>query len=376
MTQTVLTVIGTRPEAIKLAPVIQQLRSRPDGFVSKVCLTAQHRELANEALALFEIEPDYDLDVMSPGQSLATVTARVVERLDGVMRDAAPDVVLVQGDTTSAFCGALAAFYHRVAVGHVEAGLRTGDKYSPYPEEMNRRLVGSIADLHFAPTAAAAEALRREGVPPDRIFQTGNTVIDALLHVRERIRAKAPAVPSEVSAAIDGRSVVLVTGHRRESFGEGFENICRAIREVAERIPDATFVYPVHLNPNVREPVQRILKGHPRILLVEPLAYAPFVWLMDRATVVLTDSGGVQEEAPSLGKPVLVMRDTTERPEGIAAGNAKLVGTGKAAIVDALTDLLLHSEARARMTSVANPYGDGHAAQRIVDTLARVVPVF
>jgi UDP-N-acetylglucosamine 2-epimerase (non-hydrolysing) len=304
---------------------------------------------------------------------LATVTARAIERLDTVMREARPDVVLVQGDTTSAFCGALAAFYHRIPVGHVEAGLRTGDKFAPYPEEMNRRLVGSIADLHFAPTAAAAEALRREGVPDDRIFETGNTVIDALLQVRQTIHGRTPLMAPEVLRAIDNRSVVLVTGHRRESFGEGFENICRAIREVAETIPDVTFVYPVHLNPNVREPVHRILRDHPRIVLIEPLAYAPFVWLMDRSTVVLTDSGGVQEEAPSLGKPVLVMRETTERPEGIAAGNARLVGTGRQSIVEALLDLLRHADVRARMTSVANPYGDGHAARRIVDVLARQV---
>jgi len=298
----VLTVIGTRPEAIKLAPVVRALRSRPDRFVSTVCLTAQHREMADEALAPFEVTPDYDLDIMSPGQALAAVTSRAVERLDTVMAEARPDVVLVQGDTTSAFCGALAAFYHRIQVGHVEAGLRTGDKFAPYPEEMNRRLVGALADLHFAPTRAAAEALRREGVPHDAIFETGNTVIDALLYVRERIRQRPPDIDPRVLAAIDGQSMVLVTGHRRESFGEGFENICRAIREVAEASPGTTFVYPVHLNPNVREPVGRILRDHPRIVLIEPLPYAPFVWLMDRATVVLTDSGGVQEEAPSLGK--------------------------------------------------------------------------
>lgn len=367
----VLTVIGTRPEAIKLAPVVHELRARPDRFASHVCLTAQHREMADEALAPFGIAPDYDLDIMSPGQALAAVTAKAVERLHDVLVDTTPDVVLVQGDTTSAFCGALAGFYHRIPVGHVEAGLRTGDKYAPYPEEMNRRLVGVLADLHFAPTPAAADALRREGVRDTKIFQTGNTVIDALLYVRERIRQQPPEIDPALLSAVDGRPMVLVTGHRRESFGDGFENICRAIRAVAEAMPDVTFVYPVHLNPNVREPVGRILRDHPRIVLIEPMPYAPFVWLMDRATVVLTDSGGVQEEAPSLGKPVLVMRDTTERPEGIAAGNARLVGTRRESIVDGLTDLLQHADVRTRMTSVANPYGDGRASRRIVDALAQ-----
>jgi UDP-N-acetylglucosamine 2-epimerase (non-hydrolysing) len=366
----VMVVIGTRPEAIKLAPVIRELRSRPERFVSRVCMTAQHRGMADEALALFDIAPDHDLDIMSPGQSLADITARAVERLDGVLKVERPDVLLVQGDTTSAFCGALVGFYHRLVVGHVEAGLRTGNKFSPYPEEMNRRLVGSLADLHFAPTASAAEALGREGVPTDRIFQTGNTVIDALLYVRDRLGTAPPALPPAVLAVLDGRSLVLVTGHRRESFGEGFESICRAVLDVAEAMPGVTFVYPVHMNPNVQAPVQRLLGSHPRIVLTEPLAYAPFVWLMDRATVVLTDSGGVQEEAPSLGKPVLVMRETTERPEGVAAGNAILVGVNRQSIADALTRVLRDPDARARMTAVANPYGDGHAARRIVDALA------
>lgn len=369
----VLSIIGTRPEAIKLAPVVRALAARPDRFVSKVCLTAQHREMANEALTLFEIVPDYDLDIMSPGQTLAVITSKAIERLDTVIATLQPDVVLVQGDTTSAFCGALAAFYHKVPVGHVEAGLRTRNKYSPYPEELNRRLVGALADWHFAPTSAAADALVQEGVAANRIIQTGNTVIDALLHVRDRMRGQPSILSREVQELIDGHLLVLITGHRRESFGEGFENICRAILEVANTVPSAVFVYPVHLNPNVQAPVQRILSGHPRILLTEPLPYAPFVELMDRATVVLTDSGGVQEEAPSLGKPVLVMRQTTERPEGIAAGNARLVGVDTRTIVEALTELLLDPGARARMTSIANPYGDGHASRRIVDTLAAEV---
>lgn len=326
--------------------------------------------MAGHALALFDVIPDYDLDVMLPGQTLAQVTSRTVDRLDDVVVRERPDVVLVQGDTTAALCGALVGFYNRRMVGHVEAGLRTSDKYSPFPEEINRRLVAGIADFHFAPTESAGEALVREGVSDSSVFVTGNTVIDALLWVRERMRQLPVQLPQPVVAALEKSDVVLVTGHRRESFGEGLENICQAIREVADALPRVVFVYPVHLNPNVREPVERILGDHPRIFLLEPLPYAPFVWLMDHATVVLTDSGGVQEEAPSLGKPVLVMRETTERPEGIRSGNAILVGIEKPKIVDALTRLLREPELRATMASVANPYGDGHAADRIVEVLA------
>ena len=368
----VMTVIGTRPEAIKLAPVVLELASRPDRFVSRVCVTAQHREMLDQPLALFGITPDYDLNIMSPGQTLAQVTARAMEGLDRVLRQEKPDLVLTQGDTTSSFCGALAGYYHRIPVGHVEAGLRTGDKYAPFPEEINRRLVGQIAEWHFAPTETARQALLREGIPESSVLVTGNTVIDALLWVRERVRTAPPALPAGLGESLDGHPVVLVTGHRRESFGQGFEDICQAIREVAEAFPDVVFVYPVHLNPNVCEPVNRVLGGHPRIHLIEPLSYAPFVWLMDRATMILTDSGGVQEEAPSLGKPVLVMRETTERPEGIAAGNALLVGVQKERIVEGLTHLLRDSEKRASMATLNNPYGDGRAAQRIVDFLAQI----
>ncbi len=366
----VLTVVGTRPEVIKLASVIMQLRSLPDRFVSKVCATGQHRQMLDQALLPFGIVPDHDLDIMTPGQTLAQVTARAVEGLDQVIQEEQPDIVLVQGDTTSAFCGALAAYYHRVLVGHVEAGLRTGNRYAPFPEEINRRLVAQLSDYHFAPTDHAKEALVSEGVDPLSIFVTGNTVIDTLLWMRDRVRQTPPELPGAIVEAINGSQVVLVTGHRRESFGEGFEDICRAIREVADTCSDVVFVYPVHLNPNVREPVNRILGGHGRIHLIEPLGYAPFVWLMDRATIVLTDSGGVQEEAPSLGKPVLVMRETTERPEGIRAGNARLVGTRQERIVDELLNLVRHPEQRAAMARVANPYGDGKAAERIVQVLA------
>ena len=368
----VLTIVGTRPEAIKLAPVVMEFDRRPEFFVSRVCATAQHRQMLDQALALFGIEADYDLDIMTTGQSLAQVTARAVEGLDGVIAEEQPDVVLVQGDTTTAFCGALAAYYHEVKVGHVEAGLRTGNKYAPFPEEINRRLVAQLADYHFAPTERAREELVSEGVAASTVFVTGNTVIDALLWVRERVREVCPKLPDRLAEAMNSRQMVLVTGHRRESFGKGFENICRAIREVADTFPDVVFVYPVHLNPNVREPVNRILGGHERIRLVEPLAYAPFVWLMDHATIVLTDSGGVQEEAPSLGKPVLVMRETTERPEGINAGNARLVGVQRERIVSELVQLLSHPEQRAAMSTVKNPYGDGKASVRIVEILAHI----
>jgi UDP-N-acetylglucosamine 2-epimerase (non-hydrolysing) len=367
----VLTIIGTRPEAIKLAPVVLEMRRRQDLFHFPVCVTAQHREMLDQVLALFGIVPDYDLNIMSSGQTLAQVTARAMEGLDAVVSRENPDVILVQGDTTTAFCGALTGYYHQIEVGHIEAGLRTGNKYAPFPEEINRCLIGRIADLHFAPTEQARKTLLDEDVADARVFVTGNTVIDALLWVRERVRTATPELPKGLSEAITGQQIILVTGHRRESFGDGFDNICRAIREIAECCAGVAFVYPVHLNPNVREPVNRILGGHPRIHLVGPLSYAPFVWLMDRATIVLTDSGGVQEEAPSLGKPVLVMRETTERPEGIAAGNALLVGVQRERIVDGLRQLLCDPERRARMAAVNNPYGDGLAAQRIVEILLR-----
>lgn len=366
----VLTIIGTRPEAIKLAPVVLELKRRQDLFNFPVCVTAQHREMLDQPLTLFGITPDYDLDIMSPGQTLAQVTARAMEGLDNVVSQEKPDVILVQGDTTTAFCGALTGYYHQINVGHVEAGLRTGNKYAPFPEEINRCLIGRIADLHFAPTEQARQTLLNEGVAVPNVFVTGNTVIDALLWVRERVRAVPPELPTGLFEATTVKQIILVTGHRRESFGNGFDNICHAIREIANSFEDVAFVYPVHLNPNVREPVNRILGGHSRIHLIEPLSYAPFVWLMDRSTIVLTDSGGVQEEAPSLGKPVLVMREMTERPEGITAGNAILVGVQRERIVGGLRQLLCDPERRAMMAAVNNPYGDGLAAKRIVDILA------
>lgn len=371
----VLTVFGTRPETIKLAPVILELGRRPHAFVSAICVTAQHRAMLDQMLETFEITPDHDLDIMVPGQSLSEVTARAVEGLDRVIKDVKPDVVLVQGDTTTAFCGALAAFYNRVRVGHVEAGLRTENKFSPFPEEINRRLVSTMADYHFAATENARKSLIQETVDPSSIFVTGNTVIDALLWTKSRVCDEPAELPGSLLSALAIHDLVLVTGHRRESFGAGFESICGAIREAADRVPGSVFIYPVHLNPNVREPVLRILGGHPRIHLIEPLSYPAFVWLMSRATVVLTDSGGVQEEAPSLGKPVLVMRETTERPEGIEAGNARLVGVSKDDIVRELVDLLEHPETRKAMAEVNNPYGDGHASERIVSVLQSVLTV-
>lgn len=296
--------------------------------------------MQDQALDFFGIVPDYNLGIMLPGQTLAQVTARATEGLDGIISRWKPDIVLVQGDTTTAFCGALVAHYHRICVGHVEAGLRTGNKFAPFPEESNRQLISRLADHHFAPTENARKALLVEGVPESSVHLTGNTVVDALLWAREKVREKRPALPDGLAEALDGGQVVLVTGHRRESFGEGFENICTAIREIADAMEDVVFVYPVHLNPNVREPVHRILGGHRRIHLVEPLGYAPFIWLMDQSSIVLTDSGGIQEEAPSLDKPVLVMRETTERPEGVEAGNARVIGVRKDKIVEELERLL------------------------------------
>lgn len=367
----ILTIIGTRPEAIKLAPLILELESRSEQFVSRVCVTAQHREMLDQPLTYFGVNPDYDLNIMSPGQTLAQITARAMEGLDQVCIQDKPDIILIEGDTTTAFCGALAGYYHQIQVGHVEAGLRTGKKYAPFPEEINRRLVGQITDWHFAPTDCARQALLHEGIPESNIFVTGNTVIDALFWVRERVRVVPPEFPDGLIESLDGNNMILVTGHRRESFGQGFENICHAIRDVANSFPNVVFVYPVHLNPHVREPVNRILGEHPRIQLIEPLSYPAFVYLMDLATIVLTDSGGVQEEAPSLGKPVLVMRETTERPEGITTGNARLVGVSKERIMDELMKLLRYPDERRVMTTVNNPYGDGIAARRIVDVLER-----
>lgn len=362
----VLLVFGTRPEAIKMAPVIQALQRDP-AIDTRVCVTAQHREMLDQVLALFRITPDYDLDLMKPGQGLFEITAGVLTGLKDVLSEAAPDLVLVHGDTTTTMAASLAAFYHRIPVGHVEAGLRTGDLYSPWPEELNRRTAGIIAQLHFAPTEQSRRNLLAEGTADDAILVTGNTVIDALLDVVARLETdEAASAAYDRAFGLDrSKRMILVTGHRRESFGDGFERICDALAQLAAR-SDVQIVYPVHLNPNVKGPVETRLGGLDRVRLIAPQDYLPFVHLMRRADIILTDSGGVQEEGPSLGKPVLVMRETTERPEAVAAGTVRLVGTDPAAIVGTVNELLDDPAAYAAMSLAHNPYGDGKACARIV----------
>ena len=368
-----MTVFGTRPEAIKMAPVVQALEA-DDRFEGICCVTAQHRDMLDQVLGLFELTPDHDLDLMRPGQTLHGLTARIIAGLGEVFERDRPDVVLVHGDTTTTLAATLAAFYSRIPVGHVEAGLRTGDLAAPFPEEANRVLADRISAFHFPPTVRSAQNLLDEGMSEDTIQVTGNTVIDALLWVRDRVQGLpfSEAVYGSAAAVLEAsaKRVVLVTGHRRESFGGGFERICTAISQLAAAHPDVHFVYPVHLNPRVQEPVHRHLSGRDNVHLLRPLDYAPFVRLMDRSTVILTDSGGIQEEAPSLGKPVLVMRDVTERPEGVASGTVQLVGTDVARIVEGVHTLLTDEDAYARMHRAHNPYGDGLASARILDFLA------
>jgi len=372
----VLVVFGTRPEAIKMAPVVHRLSTEP-GLQPIVCVTGQHRSMLDQVLDLFEIRPDYDLNIMKPGQTLAQITTAVLEGVERVIGECAPSHVLVHGDTTTAMAAALAAFYRQVPIGHVEAGLRTGDLKRPWPEEMNRRVVDSMADLLFAPTEGSRRNLLAENLGDRRILVTGNTVIDALLHVVARIDGD-PAIKramEERFAFLDpAKRLVLVTGHRRESFGGGFERICTTLARMADR-DDLEIVYPVHLNPNVREPVRRILGDRPRVHLIEPLDYLPFVYLMNRSCLILTDSGGIQEEAPSLGKPVLVMRDVTERPEAVEAGTVKLVGTDADRILEGFTTLFDDPAAYEKASLAHNPYGDGHASERIVKELLRATPV-
>lgn len=366
----ILSIFGTRPEAIKMAPVVQALAITPDfDFEPLVCVTAQHREMLDQVLRLFEIKPDFDLDVMKPGQSLEQLTAAVLQGLGAVLREAKPELVLVHGDTTTTLAASLAAFYQQIPVGHVEAGLRTGNMYSPWPEEINRKLTGGIATCHFAPTAGARDNLLAEGVDSDAILVTGNTVIDALLAVRQRVHDN-PGIDGELPGIDSKRRLILVTGHRRESFGQGFRSLCEALEKLAER-DDVEIVYPVHLNPNVRKPVYEYLAGRANIHLIDPLDYLPFVALMDRADIIVTDSGGIQEEAPSLGKPVLVTRDHTERPEAVAAGTVRLVGTDRNRIVNEVARLLDSVEHYNSMAMAHNPYGDGKASSRIVEFLQR-----
>ncbi len=368
----ILSVFGTRPEAIKMAPVIKELEKFPDLFESRVCVTAQHREMLDQVLLLFEIKPEYDLDIMTPGQGLIDVTCAVLQRLTPVLQDFVPDLILVHGDTTTTMAASLAAYYEKIDVGHVEAGLRTGDIYSPWPEEINRRLTGVITRYHFAPTELAQQNLLSEGVDESLVHVTGNTVIDALHNVIGILHNDAvlqQQMNDKFSFLDDRKRLILVTGHRRENFGEGFENICRALKSIAETYSDVEVCYPVHLNPNVQDPVRRILDNEPNIHLIAPQDYLPFVYLMNRSHLILTDSGGVQEEAPSLGKPVLVMRNTTERPEAIKAGTVRLVGTDYDAIVENVSRLLGEDDQYKAMARAINPYGDGQASRRIIEAL-------
>lgn len=373
----VLIIFGTRPEAIKMAPVVKSLKSRDDIFDARVCVTAQHREMLDQPLALFNIKPEYDLNIMKAGQDLYDITSAVLLKLRDIFKEFCPDIVLVHGDTTTTFSAALAAYYMKIPVGHVEAGLRTGDIYSPWPEEINRRLTGNIAKFNFAPTEKACENLKQENTAESTIYCTGNTVIDALLFMKEKLdtdknfKQKTEKEINELfPVKFDGKTV-LVTGHRRESFGQGFLNICEAIKDVALKYKDVRFVYPVHMNPNVTEPVNKILKGLENVFLINPVNYHQFIYLMDCSDIILTDSGGVQEEAPSLGKPVLVMRDTTERPEAVTAGVAKLVGTNKDVIVENLCILIENKEEYSKMADAKNPYGDGTSAEAIADILEK-----
>ncbi len=395
MVKKILLIFGTRPEAIKMAPVILRLQEEGELFRVKVAVTAQHRQMLDQVLDIFQIQPNYDLNIMTPNQDLFDVTSRALLGLKEVLQQEQPDLVLVHGDTTTTFVAALAAFYERIPVGHVEAGLRTRDKYQPYPEELNRKLTGALTDYHFAPTPWARDNLLAEGVPPENIWVTGNTVIDALQIIAARVNQAQhhweEYLRREQKLALDSRRLILVTGHRRENFGPGFEEICRALREVVETFPGVHIVYPVHLNPNVQQPVYSILTpacaatadrqtlcthdtaAGSRISLLPPLDYAPFVYLLSRSYLVLTDSGGIQEEAPALGKPVLVMREVTERPEGVWAGTVKLVGPHRGKIVREIQKLLEDPLSYQAMAQAKNPYGDGQAAQRIVMYMKKIL---
>ncbi len=383
MMEKVMLVFGTRPEAIKMAPLVKEFQKHPERFETIVCVTGQHREMLDQVLHIFEIKPDYDLNIMKQGQDLYDVTARVLIGMRDVLKEAQPDVVLVHGDTTTSTAAALAAFYQQIPVGHVEAGLRTHNIYSPWPEEMNRQITGRIATYHFAPTPLSRQNLLAEGVKENQITVTGNTVIDALYMVVDKIR-RDKALDAELETLLkdagydvnrlaNGKKLVLITGHRRENFGDGFIHMCMAIKDLTKKYPDVDFVYPMHLNPNVRKPIHEVfgedLSNLGNMFFIEPLEYLSFVYLMEKSTVVLTDSGGIQEEAPGLGKPVLVMRDTTERPEALEAGTVKLVGTNYERIVHEVSELIDNQEYYDRMSKAVNPYGDGLACRRIVEMI-------
>lgn len=368
----VLLVFGTRPEAIKMAPLAIELKGVTKDFETKVCVTGQHREMLDQVLNLFELVPDFDLNLMKKGQTLADITSGVLKGLESVFDSWTPDIVLVHGDTATTFAASLAAYYHKIQVGHVEAGLRTGNIYSPWPEEANRRLTGILTTYHFAPTQNSFDNLIKENTTPSSIAITGNTVIDALLRVRNKILNDDELITSfkdKFKILDETKKLILVTGHRRENFGQGFRDICSALANIAKKHPDVQIVYPVHLNPNVQQPVNELLSGIDNIKLIEPQDYLPFVYLMDRSYLILTDSGGIQEEAPSLGKPVLVMRDTTERPEAIEAGTVKLVGTNPNTIEQSVIELIENKELYKTMQRAHNPYGDGSACEKIVNFL-------
>lgn len=374
----VLTVFGTRPEAIKMAPVAIQ-NFKTDGLENQIAVTAQHREMLDQVMDIFDLTAQYDLNLMKPGQDLFDITSRVILGMRDVLREAKPDVVLVHGDTTTCFAAGLAAFYEGVKIGHVEAGLRTGDLRAPFPEEANRSLVGRIADFHFAPTESSRQNLLKENIDDSKILVTGNTVIDALLMVRDQTLSKSDDFwENEFGAGVYQKiadrkdKLVLITGHRRENFGQGFVDLCNAIKALAKNHPDWLLVYPVHLNPNVQKPVNEILSGLNNVMLIDPQQYLPFVWLMDQSDLILTDSGGIQEEGPSLGKPVLVMRDVTERPEAVDAGTVKLVGTNPQQIIDGVESVLTDSKVYEKMSNAINPYGDGLAAERIATFLKNI----
>ena len=380
--KTILIVFGTRPEAIKMAPLVKKLQQMPEEFQTIVCVTGQHREMLDQVLRLFDITPEYDLNIMKPNQDLYDITSRILLGMRDVLKEVQPDIVLVHGDTTTSMAAALAAFYLQIPVGHVEAGLRTGNIYSPWPEEMNRLMTGRISSIHFSPTPLAKQNLLQEHVDEAKIVVTGNTVIDALQMVVERlkndeqlageVKDKVLSMGYDVNRLGEDRQLVLITGHRRENFGEGFLNICHAIKNLSEKYPNVDFVYPMHLNPNVRKPVLEILgEGADNVFLIEPLDYLPFVYMMQHSTLILTDSGGVQEEAPGLGKPVLVMRDTTERPEAVEAGTVLLVGTNREKIEQGVSMLLDDADCYRRMSEAVNPYGDGLACERIVERLMK-----